>query len=217
MALIKRCLEQVELRKIKDTIGTVLTVLVIVFLLGLIFIPLHQFFSYAKFLFALFLITVPIYLIIEIYYFVKDIPKRKEGTLPKKKKKKIVKIAEWTLFGGLLIVLLLARNGSILNKECPEVIQGNPSAELTIKYFFNSFCPSCWGQEAIVQDAINQYGDNIRLERYDHRHCMKEGNELGVRMVPGFVFQINDETERFGSLSYQEISEIICKKTECEK
>lgn len=207
----------IEFRKIKDITGTILTVLVIVFLLGLIFIPLHDFVSYANFLFGLFLIVLPIYLVAEIYYFIKDTPRRKAGTLRKKKKKKIITVIEWTSIAILIILFLLAKSGSILKQECPAAIQGNPKAELTIKYFFNPFCPSCWKQEAIVQETLNEYGDNIRLERYDHRYCHKEGRDFGLRMMPGFIFQFGNETESYGSLSDEKISEIICEKIECKK
>ena len=213
----KMHLRKIKGVKIKDVIGIVLTVLVITFLLGLIFVPLHNFVVYANFLFGLFLIMVPIYLIFEAYYFIKDAPRRKAGTLPKKKKRKIATMAEWTVRGILILVLLLAKNGSILNQECPETIQGNPDAELIVKYFFNPFCPSCWKQEAIVQETLDEYGGNIRLERYDRRYCMRKGQNLGLRMVPGFVFQFGKETEIYDSLSDEEISEIICEKIECEK
>ena len=206
-----------NLRKIKDITGTVLTSLIIVFLLGLIFIPLYRFVGYANFLFSFFLIVLPIYLVAEIYYFIKDTSRRKAGTLRKKKKKKIITIAEWTFLALLVIIFLLAKNGSILKQECPTAIQGNPNAELTIKYFFNPFCLSCWKQEAIVEKTLDKYWNNIRLERYDYRYCHKEGQQFGLRMMPGFIFQLDNETKSFGTLTNEKMSKTICEKVKCEK
>lgn len=187
----------------------------VLFLLGLIIVPLRIFATYTNTLFSAFLIIVPIYILIEIYYFFKDIPRRRDGTLPKKKKNKIFTIAEWTFLGIVIIVLLLARSGVILKQDCPDEIQGNPQAELNIKYFFNPFCPNCWKQETIVQKILNSYRSNISLERYDHRYCEEEERELGLKMVPGFLFQFDNETESFGFLSEREMSNIICERIEC--
>ncbi|MBS3097414.1 hypothetical protein J4209_01315 [Candidatus Woesearchaeota archaeon] len=205
-----------KIRKIKDFIGTLMVFLAVIFLLGLIFVPLQYFSSYATFIFNFFLIVLPIYLVAEIYYFVKDTPKRRESQKKEKtRKEKIISAVEWVFVGILLITLLLARNGTILKKECPETIQGNPNAELKIKYFFNPFCPSCWNQEIIVQNALEKYGERIRLERYDYRYCNTIGNQLGLMHMPAFSFEIANKTNNFGSLSDEKLSNIICDNVKC--
>lgn len=203
-------------RKIKDFIGTILVYLTLIFLLGLIFVPLHYFIVYAAFILKSFVIVLPIYLIIELYYFVKDTPKRRESKKKEKTKKEKIKSAiEWIIMALLVIILLLARNGTILKKECPEAIQGNPTAELTIKYFFNPFCPSCWNQEKIVQSALKEYGKSIRLERYDYRYCSIIGDQLGLMHMPAFSFETANKTNNFGFLSDEELSSIICDEIKC--
>ncbi len=204
-----------KLRKIKDLIGALMAYLAIIFLLGLIFVPFH-YSVYISFIFRLLLIILPFYLIMEIAYFVKDTPKRRESKKKEKtKKEKITGILEYILLAIFVIILLLARNGTIMKKECPEVVQGNPDAELTIKYFFNPFCPSCWKQEKIVHTALKKYGQNIRLERYDHRYCSTAWNQLGLMHIPSFSFELDNGTKNFGSLSDEKLSGIICDNVKC--
>lgn len=204
-----------KLRKIKDFIGALIAYLAVIFLLGLIFVPFH-YSVYISSIFKFLVIILPFYLIIEIYYFVKDTPKRRESKKKEKtKKEKITSTLEYIFLAALIIILLLARNGTILKKECPETIQGNPSAELTIKYFFNPFCPSCWKQEKIVQSTLKKYGGNIRLERYDYRYCSTVWNQLDLRHIPAFSFGFQNRTENFGALSDEKLSGLICDGIKC--
>ncbi len=202
---MKRKIEKMNLRKIKDAFGWILILLVVIFLVMLLFVPLQLSVKYINILFGSFLVAVPIYLLFEVYFFVKDIPERK--AVSKKEKTKKEKIWMGIEYGILVVVLgflLLARNGSILKKGCPETIQGNVQAEATVRYFFNPFCPSCWRQEAIVQDVLQEQGRNVRLERYDYRYCKQEWKELGLRTVPGFQFEFSNKTENAGVLSKEE-------------
>lgn len=176
---------------------------VVIFLVMLLFVPLQLSVKYLNALFGFFLIVVPAYLLIEGFFFIKDIPRRKAALKKEKiKKEKIVIGIEYGVITLLIIFLLLARNGSILEKDCPETIQGNPQAEITVRYFFNPFCPSCWKQEAIVQDALQE--KSIRLERYDNRYCKQKWKEFGLQTVPGFQFKFRNETENTGTLSKEE-------------
>lgn len=192
-----------NLRKIKDAFGWSLMFLVVIFLVALLFVPLQLSVKYINILFGFFLIAVPIYLLFEIYFFIKDIPQRKAAQKEEKtRKEKIQTGIEYGILAILLILLLLVQNGSILEKNCPETVQGNPQAEITVRYFFNPFCPSCWKQEAIVQDILR--GESLRLERYDYRYCKQEWTEFGLQTVPGFQFKFNNETENIGFLSKEE-------------
>lgn len=192
-----------NLRKIKDVFGWILGLFVVIFLGMLLLVPLQFSVKYVNVLFGFFLIAVPIYLLFEIYFFIRDIPQRKASPKKEKtRKEKIVTGIEYSVIAILLIFLLLARNGSILEKDCPETVQGDPQAEITVRYFFNPFCPSCWKQEAIVQEALR--GESLRLERYNYRYCKQEWKEFGLRTVPGFQFKYNNETENAGALSKEE-------------
>ena len=194
-----------NLRKIKDAFGWILMLLVVIFLIMLLFFPLQLSVKYINTLFGSFLIVVPIYLLFEGYFFIKDIPQRKVAPKIEKTRKERIKIGiEYGLMAAILVFLLWARNGSILERECPETIQGNPQAEITVRYFFNPFCPSCWRQEAIVQDVLLEQGRDVRLERYDYRYCNQEWKELGLRTVPGFQFEFSNETENTAVLSKEE-------------
>ncbi len=204
-----------KLRKIKDFIGALMAYLAVIFLLALILVP-FQYSVYISSIFKFLVIILPFYLIIEIYYFVKDTPKRRESKKKEKTKKEKIKSAlEWTFLAALIIIILLARKGTILKKECPEIVQGNPNAELVMKYFFNPFCPSCWKQEKIVQSTLKKYGGNIRLERYDYRYCSTIWNQLGLRHIPAFSFEVANKTENFGSLPDEKLSSIICDNVKC--
>ncbi len=205
-----------KLRKIKDISGALMVYLAVILLLGFIFVPLQYFSVYANVILKSFVVVLPIYIIIELYFFVKDTPKRRESKKKEKtKKEKIKSTLEWIIMALLVIILLLARNGTILKKECPETIHGNQDAELTIKYFFNPFCSSCWSQETTVQKALKKYGGGIRLERYDYRYCSAFANSFGFMHIPSFSFEMGNKTENFGSLSDNELSTIICDRVKC--
>jgi len=207
-----------KIRKIKDIVGAILTFLAVIFIVGLLLIPLSYFGIYANKLFGLFLIIIPIYILFELYYFVKDTPKRKSSkTKEKSRNKMIITAIEWTLFVIFIILILLAREGVIFKKQCPEAIQGNPEAGLKIKYFSNPFCPSCWKQEIILKDTLDKYGDFLLLERYDYRYCKKEWNQYGLKTVPGFSIEQDNKTEIFGSMLDEKLNEEVCKKISCEK
>jgi len=206
-----------ELRKIKEVIGIILTVLAVFFLLSLIFVPLNKSIVYINILFELFLISLPVYIIIELYYFVKDTPERKEGSLLKKKKNKVILASEWIFFISLIALLFLARNGTILKKDCPESIQGNKNAKMIVKYFFNPFCSKCWEQEEIARVVFNEHKGHISIERYDQRYCKVELQKYGLQMTPAWVFEYNSTVEKFNSLSHENISSIICNGVECKE
>jgi len=203
-------------RKIKNFVGGLLSITVVILILCLIFIPLQYFGHYAYLIFLFFLIIIPFYILAEIYYFVKDTPKRRSSRIQEKnKKRKIVTALEWTGMGIFVIILLLARNGSIFKQDCPSIIQGNEKAELKIKYFFNVFCPTCWNQEKSLRRAMEKYGDDMQLERYDVRYCKAEWNREDMKSIPAFKFDYKNETERSGSLSQEELYKIICDKIQC--
>jgi len=204
-------------RKIKDWYASFVALLAIILLTGVVFVPVQYFALHASLAMKFILVTLPFYLIIEAYYFVKDTPKRREAQRKKKStKKKIFTIIEWSVFVILIILLILAQRGSILKKSCPETIQGNPDGQLTIKYFFNPFCTSCWKQEIVVQDVLQKYINDVRLERYDLRYCAADSSKFGLRTLPAFVFQQNNQTENFGLLTEERMEKLVCEKINCQ-
>lgn len=130
----------INARKLKEILSYILISLAAVFIFSLIFVPLHIFSIYdyliMKILIPLFVISI----ILDLFYFAKDSDKRRQGK-KKKDHRKIFGIKRKTLFsiiewGGIIVVivvLLALKRGSIGDKECPDIIQGNEKANLKIK------------------------------------------------------------------------------------
>jgi len=207
-----------EIRKIKDYAGNIFSILGLALLLGLIFYPMSLVGPYAYKVFSFFIAFLPFYLVAEAYYFLKDTPKRKAGLNQKKDNKNTIwKYGEWALYAVLIVVFLLARDGSILKRGCPESVDGNPDSNITVYYFYNTFCPSCWKQEIEIQEAMKTLSRQITLNRYDYRYCKDEFSSLGLKSVPGFLLQYGNETELLGFISGKELKDTVCSKLDCSE
>ena len=169
---------------------------------SLMFIPIKIFSIYSNLLLKLGILFFVASLIMDVYFFVKDTPKRKYGK--KKDGKKILGVNRkvflnvLNLIGlTLLLILIIAmKSGKIGSLDCPDEIEGNIESEFRIKYFYSPFCPYCWKQEPILKEAVKIYGDRFSLERYDIRYCKEETAKYNIVGTPSFVFiPDNDSTE----------------------
>lgn len=192
---------------LKKILNHSLTAIVAVFIISLIFVPLQYFSIYSNWLIktgiVLFIVTISM----DLYYFVRDTPKRKWGKPKKQDSRRIFGIKrkiffsslQWAALLLLLFLILSIKDGKIGYAECPSTISGNVDANLAIKYFYSPFCPSCWKQEPILRDMLLSHGKSFSLERYDIRYCKEEVAKYRVMGTPSFVFILKNESKEFSS------------------
>ena len=112
----------------------------------------------------------------------------------------------------MFFIMLGFKNGTLGSAECPDIIRGNPEADLQIKYFYSPFCPHCWKEEPIFKDILDKHGNTFSLETYDIRYCKEETDKYKVIGAPTFVFSNNNENKevkQHGFLSEEQLKEII--------
>jgi len=204
------------IKKIKKLIDHVFTAILLIFLLAFIFVPFHYLALYGIWIIRAFFIIIPIWLVLELYIFMKETPKRREET-KKEDKRKIFGMKRKTFFSILhwgaliiiLIVLLNLKSGNIGSAECPEIIQGNKNANLKIKYFYSPFCPSCWRSEPLLNELVKNQGDLFSIEKYDIRYCTEVTEEYKIYQVPSYVFILQNESVNYGFISKDKFEEIL--------
>lgn len=197
-------------RIIKKVLDYSLFGIAAIFVVSLIFIPLQYFSRYGKLLITFGFFILVTSLIMDLYYFAKDTPKRKWGKPQKQDTRTILGIKrrwlfttlEWIGIVILIIILINIKKGTIGNAQCPDTIQGSQEADLRIKYFYSPFCPYCWKEEPILRDMLTSYGNSLSLERYDIRYCKDEVAKYRVSGTPSFVFILKNESKEFPSYGF---------------
>ena len=97
---------------------------------------------------------------------------------------------------------------------CPDKIEGNYNADLTIKYFYSSDCIYCLREEKIFEDLLKDKGDLFRLEKYDVNYCFGDVNTYGAYRTPSFVFISKEEYfTRDSFLPRDALERTICRST----
>ena len=124
-------------------------------------------------------------------------------------------IAVWALIVLILALFFSLKSGSIGSKECPESVEGNLDASLTLKYFHSPFCIYCWFENPQLKQAVEEKGSIFRLERYDVRYCKAEIQQYNVGVVPTHVFSNGIEDNVFyGYMNKKRLTEQICSLAE---
>lgn len=207
------------IKKIKKLFDHIFTAILLIFLLAFIFVPFHYLALYGIWVIRVSFIIFPIWLVLEIYIFMKGTPERKWGQkkvdtrkLFGMKRKTFFSILQWAGLIIILIVLLNLRSGNIGGAECPDSIQGNQNANLKIKYFYSPFCPSCWRSEPILNEVVNNQGNLFSIEKYDIRYCTKVTEEYKIYQVPSYVFIPQNESKEsvnYGFIPKDKFEEIL--------
>ena len=200
----------VNKRIIKKILDYSLAGVVAIFIISLIFVPLEHFSIYGKWLITLGFFLFVVSIVLDMYYFAKDTPKRKWAEPKKQDTRKVFGIKRKRFFIGLEIIgfivlffiIISFKKGSIGSAECPDAIQGNVNANFKIKYFYSPFCHYCWKQEPILRDALKTHGNSFSLERYDIRYCKNEVARYKVSGTPSFVFILKNESKEFPSYGF---------------
>ena len=207
------------IKKIKKLFDHVFTAILLIFLLAFIFVPFHYLVLYGIWVIRAFFIIIPLWLVLEIYIFMKETPERRRGQkkvdtrkLFGMKRKTFFSILQWAGLIIVLIVLLNLRSGNIGSAECPDIIQGNQNANLKIKYFYTPFCPSCWRSEPFLNELVKNQGDLFSIEKYDIRYCTDITNEYKIYQMPSYVFILQNESKEsvnYGFITKDKFEEIL--------
>ena len=207
------------IKKIKKLFDHVFTAILLIFLLAFIFVPFHYLVLYGIWVIRAFFIIIPLWLVLEIYIFMKETPERRRGQkrvdtrkLFGMKRKTFFSILQWAGLIIVLIVLLNLRSGNIGSAECPDIIQGNQNANLKIKYFYTPFCPSCWRSEPFLNELVKKQGDLFSIEKYDIRYCTDITKEYKIYQMPSYVFILQNESEEsvnYGFITKDKFEEIL--------
>ena len=191
-------------KTIKKVFNYTLLTVAAVFVISLIFVPMHIFTLYGQALITIFVMTFIASIVTDIFYFAKDSDKRRHDEKKKDtrkifgiKRNLFFSILEWAGLIILFFIILGFKEGNIGSAACPDSIQGNVDANFKIKYYYSPFCPSCWKQEPILRDMLTTYGKDFSLEKYDVRYCKEEVNKYRISGTPSFVFTIIDESKEF--------------------
>jgi hypothetical protein len=98
---------------------------------------------------------------------------------------------------------------------CPYNSEGNPNANLTIKYIDSPYCFWCWLQEPVLKELVETKGNSFLLEKYDIRYCNEIVNKFEFSGTPSFVFSFNETHKyaHYGYINKDEFYNIICKTT----
>lgn len=129
--------------------------------------------------------------------------------------KKIGSLLIWIFIIVVIVVLVDAKEPFLKKQVCPDTVEGNLNATLTVKYFYTPYCPYCWLEAPILDELVKEKGSWFKLERYDFRFC----NEAELHRIPGvpsFVF-ITNETEKLmpGFMSKERLLNAVCLLTGC--
>lgn len=199
--------------------------LILVFLLVLIiFAPLPAWADYGGVLLFLVLALGVLSILHSVYVFVKEIPQRRQGELkseiPQKsflnvKVKTWKTIGEWAFLLGVIFVFWQFQTGKLGNKECPDLVRGNPESKIVVKYFYSPFCPACWKGEQALQVLIKKY-PGIRIESIDARYCTQEILDTGVRGSPAFYAANGTSSKITYGFDLERIEPGVCAIGGCE-
>ncbi len=101
--------------------------------------------------------------------------------------------------------------------NCPYGVEGNPNADLVIKYIDSPYCIWCWFEEPILKKAVAEKGDLFMLERYDIRYCNDIVRKYEFSGTPSFVFSLRGGSKEFthwGFLPEEKLNDVICGLSE---
>lgn len=122
---------------------------------------------------------------------------------------------------GVLVVINYALNSVLTHQPengCPDRVEGNPNASMTIKYIYAKGCYYCEEEEPILESLLDKYGDKFKIEYYNLHKCLSVTNYYGVKGTPYFVFSIEgdpEEIEHPGFLELDVLEGAVCEVEGC--
>ncbi len=120
------------------------------------------------------------------------------------------------LIGIIAISYLLITKEKIDRTKCPYKIEGNITANLTIKYIDSPYCMWCWIEEIVLEKLLDEKGGSFKLEKYDINYCKDITSKYKFSGTPSFVFSVNNEEKEFthsGYIPEEKFNQMICEVT----
>lgn len=103
-----------------------------------------------------------------------------------------------------------------LDSKCPGEQAGNPTADLTIKYFYSSVCFWCILEDQHFDDLLQREGQAFKLEKYNRENCDNVMQKYKLSLTPSFVFSTKNDSQEYtvdGYISKENLTKVICDVT----
>lgn len=100
-----------------------------------------------------------------------------------------------------------------LDSKCPSEQAGNPTANLTIKYFYSPVCFWCALEDQHFDDLLQKEGQAFKLEKYNRENCDNVMQKYKLSLTPGFVFSTKNDSQEYtvdGYISKENLIKVIC-------
>ena len=103
-----------------------------------------------------------------------------------------------------------------LDSQCPGEQAGNPSANLTIKYFYSPVCLWCILEDQHFDELLKKEGQAFKLEKYNREDCDAVMQKYKLSLTPSFVFSTKNNSQEYtidGYISKENLIKVICDVT----
>jgi len=103
-----------------------------------------------------------------------------------------------------------------LDSKCPDEQAGNPSANLTIKYFYSPVCFWCILEDQHFDELLKKEGQAFKLEKYNREDCDAVMQEYKLSLTPSFIFSTKNDSQEYtvdGYISKENLTKVICDVT----
>lgn len=103
-----------------------------------------------------------------------------------------------------------------LDSKCPGAQAGNPTANLTIKYFYSPVCFWCILEDQHFDELLQKEGQAFKLEKYNREDCDTVMQKYKLSLTPGFVFSTKNNSQEYtvdGYISKENLGKVICDVT----
>jgi hypothetical protein len=82
-----------------------------------------------------------------------------------------------------------------------------------VRVIDSPYCNLCWEQSINVHPKLlEEFGDQLFIEKYDIRHCGEVIDEYGFLGTPGYVFtnvETSDESIYYSAVNFNDMKEIV--------
>ena len=103
-----------------------------------------------------------------------------------------------------------------LDSKCPGEQAGNPSANLTIKYFYSPVCFWCILEDQHFDELLKKEGQAFKLKKYNREDCDAVMQKYKLSLTPSFVFSTKNDSQEYtvdGYISKENLTKVICDVT----
>lgn len=100
-----------------------------------------------------------------------------------------------------------------LDSKCPGQRAGNPSANLTIQYFYSPVCFWCVLEDQHFDELLQKEGQAFHLEKFNREDCNDVMQKYKLSLTPSFVFSTKNDSQEYtvdGYISKENLTKVIC-------